>query len=395
MKKALLLCTALVIFISCGGVKKTQEALNTGNYVAAMNKAMKNLSDNKTRKNNQPYILLLEEAFAKHTERELQQISFLEKDENPAHYEAIYRSFVQLRSIQERIKPLLPLRVYEENRDAQFSFNNYEDDLLDAKDQLSEYLYDNASDLVKNASSKQDFRKAYADFGYLNEINPGFEDTKKRMEEAYAKGLDYVKVKMINDTEQIVPSRLEEELLNFNAYDLNDLWTEYHTTPLSTVKYDYEMQVAFRDILISPEQVNEKQIVKEKQIKDGYRYALDSNGNVVKDSLGNKIKIDKFKTVRCDFYQFTQFKSAQVVGNVSFTDLHSKQQLNSYPLASEFVFEHIYANYNGDKRALDNDLVALLKLGAVPFPTNEQMVYDAGEDLKNRLKGIITRHKFN
>ncbi len=395
MKKALLLCTALVIFISCGGVKKTQEALNTGNYVAAMNKAMKNLSDNKTRKNNQPYILLLEEAFAKHTERELQQISFLEKDENPAHYEAIYRSFVQLRSLQERIKPLLPLRVYEENRDAQFSFNNYEDDLLDAKDQLSEYLYDNASDLVKNASSKQDFRKAYADFGYLNEINPGFEDTKKRMEEAYIKGLDYVKVKMINDTEQIVPSRLEEELLNFNAYDLNDLWTEYHTTPLSTVKYDYEMQVAFRDILISPEQVNEKQIVKEKQIKDGYRYALDSNGNVVKDSLGNKIKIDKFKTVRCDFYQFTQFKSAQVVGNVSFTDLHSKQQLNSYPLASEFVFEHIYANYNGDKRALDNNLVALLKLGAVPFPTNEQMVYDAGEDLKNRLKGIIIRHKFN
>lgn len=395
MKKALLLCTVLVFFISCGGVKKTQEALNTGNYVAAMNKALKNLADNKTRKNNQPYILLLEEAFAKHTERELQQIGFLEKDENPAHYEAIYRGYVQLRNIQERIKPLLPLRVYEENRDAQFSFNNYEDDVLDAKDQLSEYLYDNASDLVKNASSKQDYRQAYADFGYLNEINPGFEDTKQRMEEAYAKGLDYVKVKMINDTEQIVPSRLEEELLNFNAFDLNDLWTEYHTTPLNNVNYDYEMQVAFRDILISPEQVNEKQIIKEKQIKDGYRYAVDADGNVVKDSLGNKIKIDKFKTVRCDFYQFTQFKSAQVVGNVSFTDLRNKQQLNSYPLASEFVFEHIYANYDGDKRALDNNLVALLKLGAVPFPTNEQMVYDAGEDLKNRLKGIITRHKFN
>ncbi|MGB5822287.1 MAG: hypothetical protein WBG90_22585 [Saonia sp.] len=395
MKKILLLCTVLVFFISCGGVKRTQEALNTGNYTGAMNKAIKNLADNKTKKSHQSYILLLEEAFRKNTERELQQISFLEKDGNPANYEAIYQSYVNLRDIQERIKPLLPLRLFDENRNAKFSFNNYQTDLLDAKDELSEYLYDSAEELLENASGKQDYRKAYEDFMYLSEINPGFEDTKQKMEEAYAKGLDYVSVKMINDTEQIVPVRLEEELLNFNAYGLNNLWTEYHTTPIKDLSYDYEMQVAFRDINISPEQVNEKQIIKEKQIKDGYKYAVDSNGNVVRDSLGNRIKIDKFKTVRCDFYQFTQFKSAQVVGNVSFTDLRTQQQLNSYPLASEFVFEHVYANYDGDKRALDNNLTALLKLGAVPFPSNEQMVYDAGEDLKNRLKGIITGHRFN
>ena len=75
--------------------------------------------------------------------------------------------------------------------------------------------------------------------------------------------------------------------------------------------------------------------------------------------------------------------------------METKQQLNSYPLTSEFVFEHVYANYDGDKRALENDLVSLLNLAAVPFPSNEQMVYDAGEDLKNRIKGVITSHRFN
>ena len=45
--------------------------------------------------------------------------------------------------------------------------------------------------------------------------------------------------------------------------------------------------------------------------------------------------------------------------------------------------------------ALDNDLISLLSLAAVPFPTNEEMVYDAGEDLKNKLKGIVTRQQFN
>ncbi|MGD1946600.1 MAG: hypothetical protein ACFB0A_10160, partial [Croceivirga sp.] len=73
----------------------------------------------------------------------------------------------------------------------------------------------------------------------------------------------------------------------------------------------------------------------------------------------------------------------------------SGQVINSYPLSSEFIFEHIYANVDGDRRALDNNLVALLDLAAVPFPTNENMVYEAGEDLKARLKSIVSRHEFN
>jgi hypothetical protein len=39
--------------------------------------------------------------------------------------------------------------------------------------------------------------------------------------------------------------------------------------------------------------------------------------------------------------------------------------------------------------------VTLVNQAAVPFPSNEQMVYDAGEDLKLRLKDIVVRHKFN
>ena len=395
MRKTILFTTIVVFLIACGGVKKTQEALNTGNYSAAINKAIKNLADNKTKKGNQPYVLLLEEAFQKYTQRELENIAYLKKEGNPANYNAIFNGYSRLKNIQERIKPLLPLQVYEEDRNARFSFANYDNEILVAKDNLSDYLYNNASELLQNAKYKEDFRNAYRDFEYLNELSPGYADSRQKMDEAYIKGLDYVKVNMVNDTEQIVPARLEEELLNFNTYGLNDQWTQYHTNPLAEVNYDYEMEVAFRAINISPEQIQEKQIVKEKQIKDGVEVLLDADGRVVKDSLGNEIKVDRFRTVSCNFYQFTQLKSAQVTGNVSYMDLQNKQQLNSYPLSSEFVFEHVYANYNGDRRALDNDLVPLLNRVAVPFPSNEQMVYDAGEDLKSRLKDIVVRHKFN
>ncbi|MBT8239076.1 MAG: hypothetical protein HKP24_03200 [Croceitalea sp.] len=394
MKKSILF-VATVFLIGCGGVKKTQEALNSGNYTAAMNKAIKNLAENKSKKSHQAYIILLEEAFAKNAARELEQISFLEKDGNPANLEAIYNGYSSLKKLQERIKPLLPLTIYDEGRDARFDFKNYNEAILSSKEELTAYLYQNANQLLAGATDKMAYRRAYDELKYLNQINPGYADTEQKMQEAHEKGLDYVKIALYNDTQQIIPERLEEELLDFNTYGINNFWTQYHAKPIEDFKYDFAMELDFNEINISPERVNEKQIIKEKQIKDGQEFLLDNNGNVVKDSLGNKIKVDRFKTVRCEFYQFTQFKTAQIGAKVRFTDLRNGQEINAYPLSSEFLFEHIYANYKGDRRALDTDLVALLDLAAVPFPSNEQMVYDAGEDLKLRLKEIVSRNNFN
>lgn len=394
MKKSILF-VATVFLIGCGGVKKTQEALNSGNYIAAMNKAIKNLAENKSKKSHQAYIILLEEAFAKNAARELEQISFLEKDGNPANLEAIYNGYSSLKKLQERIKPLLPLTIYDEGRDARFDFKNYNEAILSSKEELTAYLYQNANQLLAGATDKMAYRRAYDELKYLNQINPGYADSEQKMQEAHEKGLDYVKIALYNDTQQIIPERLEEELLDFNTYGINNFWTQYHAKPIEDFKYDFAMELDFNEINISPERVNEKQIIKEKQIKDGQEFLLDNNGNVVKDSLGNKIKVDRFKTVRCEFYQFTQFKTAQIGAKVRFTDLRNGQEINAYPLSSEFLFEHIYANYKGDRRALDTDLVALLDLAAVPFPSNEQMVYDAGEDLKLRLKEIVSRNNFN
>ena len=393
--KKILLYSVLVILCSCSGVKRTQEALNTGNYDKAIQKAITSIAENKNKKGNQPFIALLEEAYDKNTTRTLQDINFLKKGGNPANFEEVYNSYVRLKSIQQQIRPLLPLRLFDENRTAKFNFTNYDNELIAAKEALSAYLYDNAVSLLENAVYKTDYRKAYDDLKYLDELHPNYKDAVQKMDIAYKKGVVYVMVEMTNKTDKVIPVRLEEELLNLNTLGLNDLWTAYHTNKIADQDYDYLMEMTFQDIAISPEQISEKQIIKEKQVKDGFKYAKDQNGNVVKDSLGNKIKIDNFKTVRADFYQFTQFKSAAVTGVVRFSDLRKQQQINQFPLASEFVFEHVYANYEGDKRALDNDLIALLQLARVPFPSNEQMVYDAGEDLKTNLRNILKRQRFN
>lgn len=395
MKRIILALAISVLIMACGGVKRTQESLNTGDYTSAINRSIQRLAENKTKKSNQEFVLLLEEAYQKHTERELRHIAFLEKDGNEANYETIFKTYNNLRNIQERIKPLLPLPLIEENRVAEFEFNDYDNEIIEYKNDLSEYLYDNAENLLNNATSKYDYRSAYEDFAYLDEINPGFEDTKLKMEEAYEKGIHYVKVEMLNNSDQIIPARLSEHLLNFNTFGLNDKWVNFHTNHLATISYDYNMRISLEQIFISPERLSEKQFIKERQVKDGFNYAVDGRGNILKDSLGNKIKVDKFKTVQCTFEQFTQSKFAQVTGLVTFIDMASNQQIDNYPLSSEFIFEHSYAVSNGDSRALDNDLLPLLELRGVPFPTNEQMIFDAGEDLKERIKEILLRQRFN
>ena len=154
--KKFLLFSFIGLLLSCSGVKKTQEALNSGNYEAAINKAVMNIAENKTKKSNQQYIVLLEEGFKKNTERELQHIKFLEKDGNAANYEEIFNTYNRLKSIQERIRPLLPLQIQDEGRRAQFNFKNYDDEIISSKNNLSEFLYNKATTLLPNANNKSD-----------------------------------------------------------------------------------------------------------------------------------------------------------------------------------------------------------------------------------------------
>ncbi|CAM1366351.1 conserved exported hypothetical protein [Tenacibaculum litoreum] len=394
-KTTLLLILSVLVLASCSSVKTTEKALNSGNYDKAISLSIEKLAKNKTKEKNQPHVLMLQEAFRKATDRDLDRISFLEKEQNPENFETIYTLYQRLNNRQERIKPLLPLRILSSGRNAKFKLVNYSDRILAAKENYAGYLYENGVALLNEGDrNKINYRRAFDELRHLDKISPNYRDTRSLIEEAHAKGIDYVHVSVRNRTDQIIPRRLERDLLAIDTYGLNDLWTQYHAKKDRSIRYDFDLELDFRDIIISPEQVHEKEVIKERRIKDGFKYLRDNNGNYVKDSLGNKIKVDKFKRIRCTFYQFTQFKSSKVTGVVKYIDNRTNQLLQRFPIQSEFVFEHIYADYDGDRRALDKSFIELLDETSVDFPSNEQMVYDTGTDLKQKLKHIITRNKF-
>ncbi len=392
MKKTTLLLSLFLIITACG-VKQTRELVTSGDYDAAIRNSVEDLQGNKNAKGKQDYVYLLEEAFAKAKERDTRDIQSWFKDTNPRNLEKIYNTYVQLNYRQEQIRPLLPLKLIKEGRDAKFPFEDYTDQIVSSKNALSKYLYDNSKALLVT-KDKMTIRRAYDDLMYLESINPGFKDTSKLIEEARSKGTDYVNVYTKNETNMAIPIRLENDLLDFSTYGLNDKWTVYHSNRVKGIDYDYGLIVTFRDIKISPEQQKEKQFEKEKQIKDGVKNLLDSKGNVVKDSLGNPIKVDNMKTIRISIYEFSQIKSCQVTAKVDYINFKNNQLIETFPLSSEFVFSNVFATYKGDKRACEDTYYANFDRKAVPFPSNEQMIYDAGNDLKNKLKDLIAQHKF-
>jgi hypothetical protein len=392
MRKITFLLIAFLVLSSCG-VKTAQSQLSSGDYDQAIETATANLRNNKDKKRKQDYIYMLEEAFAKAKQRDMANIELWAKETSPSNFEKIYDSYIQLNKRQEKIRPLLPLKLIKENRNAIFPFENYSDEIVSSKNALSKYLYDNAAKLVKSGN-KMDSRKAYDDLIYLESINPDFKDTKKLMDEARFKGTDFVSVYTKNETNIMIPVRLENDLLDFSTFGLNDKWTVYHGNRQKNIDYDYGVIVNFRDIKISPEQVKEKEFTREKEIKDGKKKLLDRNGNVVLDSLGQPIMVDKIRTVRIKVNEFRQFKACQVGAKVDYIDFRNNQLIESFPLASEFIFENIYAKFRGDKRAIDEGYLENFDRHPLPFPSNEQMVYDSGEDLKAKLKTIISKHHF-
>ncbi|MEJ6674408.1 MAG: hypothetical protein QNK88_02705, partial [Polaribacter sp.] len=227
MKKIILFIAFIFLITSCSSVKNTQEAISNGNYDSAINTAIDNLKRNKTKKRNQPYILLLEEAFIKATAKDLARINFLKKENNPEKIETVFVLYENLKRRQETLKPLLPLFILAEKRNAVFQFTNYDDEIISNKNQLSAYLYSKAIKLF-DANNKFDYRAAHNDLDYIEKINPNFKDVRNLIDIARERGLDFVLVSMKNETQQVLPKRLEEDLLNFDTYGLNELWTVYH-----------------------------------------------------------------------------------------------------------------------------------------------------------------------
>jgi len=392
MKRFLLLSVLVLVLASCSAKKQMESAISHGNYDQAINDALRKLENNKDKKRKQDYVVMLENAYYKVLEQDLQSITHLKKDGNQEHFKKIYTIYLDLDARQNAIKRVMPLKIDE--KILHLKFNDYSSEIVDYRYKTSDYLIGQGIALL-DSEAKYNARKAYDIFSYIERINPNFEENRSLMTEAHQKGTDFVNVSIVNETEQVIPQHLEVELVDFNTYGLDQLWNVYHSNKDETIDYDFAMQLQLKRINISPERINERQQLREREIVDGWTYQLDRDGNVMKDSLGNDIKIDKIINVRARFVEVIQTKSAQVIADVVYTDLKQNQIIDAFTIDSGFVFENVFGRFRGDERALNRTDRNFLKRRQIQFPSNAQMVIDTGDDLKLKLKSIISSYRLH
>lgn len=205
------------------------------------------------------------------------------------------------------------------------------------------------------------------------------------------RGTNFVRASVENATEQIIPKRLENELLNIPSGAHQNRWAVFHQKPQEKVPYTYAVRLQFEAIDISPERIQEKVFESEQEVEDGTTVLKDEDGNQVKDSLGNAIEVPRFKTVRSVFYESLQQKSLRVRASLILEAENSKEVITRLPLETQWVFEHRFGTFTGDRRALRKNWIRLITLKQLPFPSNEEMLIRAADQIKGEYLALLRR----
>ncbi len=380
--------TILATFLLFSACSSPQKLVEQGNYDDVIAKTINKLAGKKKKRTE--HVLALQNAFQRATQADMRLAARIKAEQRSNGWEKVYDVYRGIRKRQERIEPLLPL-IDERGVEAEFQFVRIEGLESEARQKAAESLYRNASTLLVAArkGDKAAAREAATKLERIDRYDRNYKDSRSLIQEALNLGRTYILFKMVNNAPTILPEAFERELLAIGTYDLESQWKSYHVQPQSGIHYDYEVVINLTEIEVSPEIIKERQYDDTKEIEDGFEYVLDENGNVMKDTSGNDIKIVRNVTIKATVLEAFQNKAARVGGRLEIFDRNTRSLLESQRFDGEAVFEHYSSTFQGDERALSDQSKKYCGNAPQPFPPDELLLLDAADHLKPIIKRKI------
>jgi hypothetical protein len=374
-----------IIFSGCGSSKKQ---LQKGNYDAAIAKAVKQLRKDR---NDVKQIEILEQSYKVANDQDNERIRFLKMEGRPNNWDQIYLVYKSLNDRQSLVKTVTPLNKNGQSID--FPFVDYMADMVAAKRKAADFYYAHGNELMKSGL-KDSYRQAYDEYIRAKQYIGDYEGIDNKILDAKNLGMSRVFVSIQNTSMIKFPKEFEQDLLALDLPALNSEWVEYYTQNLNdNTKYDYFVDVKVKNVAVSPDQTIQKDTVIKRDVEDGFTYALDKKGNVMRDTLGNDIKIKKYKTLQCALVESNQLKACRIDGDIQVIQANPDKMLKMDPIFAESAFKNVSSRALGDIQALNADQLARTKTTPVPFPTDIEMVVRCSEALKNAIRGAIQNNK--
>jgi hypothetical protein len=369
----------------CGSSKKQ---LQKGNYDAAIEKSVKQLrKDPKDVKQ----IDILTQSYKVANEQDNERVRFLKMEGRPNNWDEIYLVYKALNDRQSLVRTVTPLNM--NGRSVDFSYVDYVPEMVNAKRKAADFYFAHGSELMKSGL-KESYRQAYAEFIRAKQYVGDYEGIDNKIQESKYQGMSRVFVTVQNNSILKFPKEFEQDLLALDLPRLNSEWVEYHTQNLNAdTQYDYFVNVNIKNIAVSDNQTMQKDSVVKRDVEDGFTYLLDKKGNVTRDSLGNDIKIKKYKTLQCALVETVQSKVCRIDGDVEVIQMNPNKVLKKDPIGAQSGFNHISSRALGDIQALTPKLLERTKTSPLPFPTDIEMVIRCSESLKMAINGAIQNNR--
>ncbi len=380
--------TFTILFITSllmAGCGSTTKSLQQGNYDAVVNKTVKKL----IKKPNAEDAAEMDRAYRLANERDWERIKYLKTENNPDNFDEIFSRYNMLKERQRQVRTVTPMTV--EGMTYSYDYVDYDSEMIASKRKAADFFYNNGKGLLENALQKADYRDAYYQLVKASEYSGGqFENIDALVYDARMKGISRVIVEVTNKAPLQLPPMVEEDLISFDTRGLGNEWVEYHFKHVDDeASYDYAVLVKLMSILVSPDDVKDTDQIFTKNISDGFDYVLDANGNVMEDTAGNDIKIQKFKEITCTLIESRQFKSVEIRGEVEILSMNPDRLIQKEPFGASNQFEHSSARSIGDEGALTEEAYKMTQMEKLPFPSDVDMVMMCTETIKPAIRNAI------
>ncbi len=376
----------LILLVSgCGSSKKQ---LQKGNYDAAVQKAVKQLRKDPS---DVKQIDILDQAYRVSNDQDNERVRLLKMEGKPNNWDEIYLVYKTLNDRQALVRTVTPLN--SNGRSISYPQVDYMPDMVNAKRKAADYYFSHGNELMKSGI-KESYRQAYAEFIRAKEYVGDYEGIDNKIMEAKNQGISRVFVSIQNSSVLNFPKEFEDDLLTLDFPRLNSEWVEYYTQNLNgRTQYDYFVNVNLKNVVVSPDQSLQTDSVIKRDIEDGFAYVLDKKGNVMRDTLGNDIKMKKYKTVQCALVQTVQSKACRIDGDVEVISMNPNKTLSKDPIGAQSNFENISSRALGDIQALNAQQLQRTKTAIVPFPTDVEMIVRCSESLKKAISSAIQTNR--
>jgi hypothetical protein len=376
----------LALLIGCASPEKL---MMQGNYDAIIEKSVKNLIKNPSSEED---AVMLDKAYTLANERDQERVKYLKVEGNPNTWDEMLSLYSSMKNRQSSVKRVLPLKI--NGQMVQYKFVDYDAEIVAAKTKAAEYYYNHGLSLMEN-KTKESYRQAYYELVKAKDYSGGsYRNVDQIISEARELGMSRVLIGVENRTIINLPPEFTDGLIAVNANDINTNWVEYYTRQLDkTMKFDYYIDIILQVIEVSPDLVQNNDLIEKKTVENGFEYALDPRGNVMKDTAGNDIKIKKYKEIQCTVIESHQLKDCNIRGEIEFTSANPQALLKKQPIAAGTHFEHVSARAVGDVNALSPEKKQLVAVEPIPFPDDIRMIIDCTEALKRSIYEAITYNR--